>query len=1760
MPSKSKRQTCRRRRAQVSSAKAGSDNPNAMFSSQEQDCLVPSITPVGPFFRNLIPHKVSYLNPPVQPYLRRYLHDPEFLPAYCIRLGKHRAAPVLELPVVLTDQPVPSHDEHPCLYYIDNEVFVKHWNFAQFFNPCKPYIGEQDSYRSLSTNNVESFIETRPHDDSLLTIAVVTGRSFALSASLISTAAQTFKFSTAEIRFVGVNVPLSIYVLVTHGVLSLHYISDRKSLQFVFHDVPFATSISKSVSNFLSWLRNVKGGNLLSPISFFDRDWVYESVRRTSTDTDSQTWSTFMKRVEGVDALHVNLRSYQRRAVAWMLFRELGDPQPLFDLETFAWPETLTLAGHFAISRPNVQLVNKFSFCSQTLTICFDSDVAELSESIKIGPGGFLCDEMGLGKTVELMQLVLCNRSSTKGMPIISPTTDLTRCVECKTVKGSLRVLSCAECCGPVHMACRPCVIHSSKPFLCSRCARRMAKLCHESASAKSLPESRATLVVVPPSLLLQWQGELEKHVKDSLKIVSFLGLKRSGYIPQRELIDSDVVLTTYDALRSDVRTVEALRRPRSNLRREKQYYPIPVPLLLIRWHRLALDESQMLGASANAFTLKMARYIHARFRWCVTGTPVGDNLRGSLAMLSVLRNTNSGNIPWDELWTPTIYQENRKRVSSLLRSIMWRTMKVDVEGGELSLPPQIVEVYRVQFGPIERYYYQSLLSEIVAFRALRSRQNSSIAQHSRDILTTLRQACCHPQVGAAGRRLLTSHPRSRGAARYQNSPQQMSECPERDVDMVGVLSSLLSKCHVECQDSLRTCIASMNGLAGIRLLEASISFCDLDKFYKVASAIRQYREGLSLAFNMSRLVKVDNVQRMHILFNLDDALSIASSLKDRIFACPNSSSKYKKLLDGLPNIVRTESERSLLQEFEILRQSYIREAETKLKVVTAELHRQTELLGKTLGKTLFLDSATNDDDRGASSSEANTESQGRSTFRPLLWWERALSIILEESNRKKSLERDAEKEKGRNESPNKISMFDAELFLQDVREELEANRKKTNCITSYLRGKLSSFIVLPNVIETEINSLLGARTVLLSRLKSLPGGRPPSKDEVAESGQCNECRESMQGPSCAHCLAEELIQNVETKLYTVSGMPTLENPFRIDFSTAPYSRPSRTSVVRMVLNGGLPSQSRVRFGNGIRTTGEIEILLNKLLRTAMKISRDPTLRQGYSQWMEQFRKLKDELASVKVVVEAQRNLLGSMDEVSMVQSRLTLLRNSVSFSSLSESEKRYHVRGKDVPVLACRFDSEVRTALKQVQEKRGRYSYLRSLKSSLDAASTGKRGRDNEDEICAICYLSFVEVGRLAVFKCGHLFCGDCAKHIVKAGQRRSDECVKLSCPSCRQVCESAEILFTAVLPSENIKRKRSDVASGSTNDSPSDAEGRVSGSRNNLETSISVVAASAIAGPSSAVAQDSVPETNGISETIIAEDVNPLTANPTSVIPSGYRASNLQTVGRNESLEIDGVGDENLSMLNPTNVLPSPASVNGFQPQRLRRRTELSTTFADNECNVKGRCGCKLSALVRLLSGIWKKDSKAKVVVFSEWEEVLDVALKVLAINALPFFDGSSRSKRSSAFSAIVEDFKHHSGGASLLLPLKKAGAGLNLTEATHVILVEPSMDIRLEKQAIGRIHRIGQTNVTYVHHLIVENTVEEQVLRRGDRWRQRVDDLPGNVAGDEETVLSPEQLVNIVIDEQNFGSTESSMDVEMDVANDRTDESEVPASNST
>ena len=87
----------------------------------------------------------------------------------------------------------------------------------------------------------------------------------------------------------------------------------------------------------------------------------------------------------------------------------------------------------------------------------------------------------------------------------------------------------------------------------------------------------------------------------------------------------------------------------------------------------------------------------------------------------------------------------------------------------------------------------------------------------------------------------------------------------------------------------------------------------------------------------------------------------------------------------------------------------------------------------------------------------------------------------------------------------------------------------------------------------------------------------------------------------------------------------------------------------------------------------------------------------------------------------------------------------------------------------------------------------------------------------------------------------------------------------------------------------------------------------------------------------------------------------------------------------------------------------------------------------------------------------------------------------------DGSTKNRQE-----IVAEFQSNNRIPVLLLSLRAAGVGLNLTAADHVYIMDPWWNPAVEDQAADRAHRIGQRNPVLVHRLVSKNTVEEKILQ--------------------------------------------------------------------
>ncbi|KAL6060088.1 SNF2 histone linker PHD RING helicase [Balamuthia mandrillaris] len=206
------------------------------------------------------------------------------------------------------------------------------------------------------------------------------------------------------------------------------------------------------------------------------------------------------------------------------------------------------------------------------------------------------------------------------------------------------------------------------------------------------------------------------------------------------------------------------------------------------------------------------------------------------------------------------------------------------------------------------------------------------------------------------------------------------------------------------------------------------------------------------------------------------------------------------------------------------------------------------------------------------------------------------------------------------------------------------------------------------------------------------------------------------------------------------------------------------------------------------------------------------------------------------------------------------------------------------------------------------------------------------------------------------------------------------------------------------------------------------------------------------------------------------------------------------------------------------SPQEGEKADNQKKEKEKETGEEQAKEGIQVEGSWGTKIEAVIRdiistlrssppsslpssssLSSSSSSSSAPSKCLVFSQWEDVLLLLSKALTANHIPhsrlrnnFSQQRNKNKRKrtaspkkSSFEETLDRFRFDSDVNVLLLPLKSGSNGLNLTEASHVFLVEPSLNVASELQAIGRVHRMGQTNErTFVHRYFIRDTIESRI----------------------------------------------------------------------
>ena len=137
------------------------------------------------------------------------------------------------------------------------------------------------------------------------------------------------------------------------------------------------------------------------------------------------------------------------------------------------------------------------------------------------------------------------------------------------------------------------------------------------------------------------------------------------------------------------------------------------------------------------------------------------------------------------------------------------------------------------------------------------------------------------------------------------------------------------------------------------------------------------------------------------------------------------------------------------------------------------------------------------------------------------------------------------------------------------------------------------------------------------------------------------------------------------------------------------------------------------------------------------------------------------------------------------------------------------------------------------------------------------------------------------------------------------------------------------------------------------------------------------------------------------------------------------------------------------------------------------------------------KVKALIKKLKEIKDEDATAKSLVFSHFQATIDWLKSRLSQAGFSYRTLSGDMSLSQRAKALQE-FQNDPPTTVFLLSIRSGACGINLTQANQVFLMEPCLNPALEKQAIGRVHRMGQKRVVKVWKLVMKNSVEENVIK--------------------------------------------------------------------
>ena len=230
-------------------------------------------------------------------------------------------------------------------------------------------------------------------------------------------------------------------------------------------------------------------------------------------------------------------------------------------------------------------------------------------------------------------------------------------------------------------------------------------------------------LIVVPTSVLPNWDREAEKFVPDLRRLIIY-GTHRENMF--RQIADSDLVITTYALLRRDLEEIQKFE-----------------------FNTVILDEAQNIK-NPNTITARSVRRLAARMRLCLSGTPIENNL---FELWSLFEFLMPGFLGSQHAFQRGIVRpikdgdtETLEYLRIRMRPFILRRTKSEVAK---DLPPKVESVTCCALEEAQAELYAAVAHKL-RDQVLADVDEKGMAKSQMSILDALlklRQICCHPRL-----------------------------------------------------------------------------------------------------------------------------------------------------------------------------------------------------------------------------------------------------------------------------------------------------------------------------------------------------------------------------------------------------------------------------------------------------------------------------------------------------------------------------------------------------------------------------------------------------------------------------------------------------------------------------------------------------------------------------------------------------------------------------------------------------------------------------------------------------------------------------------------------------------------------------------------------------------------------------------------------------------------------------------------------------